>query len=132
MASTYWFLHRLLLPLLVISCAGCSGKGSQPVAMKNNLRGSAGGSVISAEDQAIENAIVSPAEKAFEPVLAALETYHQKHGCYPAALGDLVNEALLPNSPKLPPVREAFESRLEYRSLLMPDCFVMMFSYHVE
>ncbi len=125
-ASACWFVLRLSLALLVISGTGCSDDETRHVAAKSEPLRPAKDAHVSPE----EEAIVLPAETVFQPVLAALETYHRKHGHYPAALDGLVNDFLLPKVPELPPVKGALESGLEYHASLSPDFFVIMFHYN--
>jgi hypothetical protein len=122
--------------LFLIACAGCSHARSQPVTPKSEQVAPAP-KPIAPFKQATnvspeEDAIVSPAVKAFEPVIVALETYHKEHGRYPAALGEPVSDSLLAKAPELPPVTVVFESGLEYRSSPLPDFFVVIFHYRVR
>jgi hypothetical protein len=106
-------------------CSKVDGDGS-PAKSEVNL--SAAQTTVSPE----EDAIMSSAKTALQPVIAALETYHRQHGRYPAALDSLVQASLLTKSPELPPSKLAIDSGLEYRSSATPDFFVMMFHYRVE
>lgn len=145
-ASIMYNVRRCLtILLLIIPVAGCSRPAGQTIAVKPTPSTSDGAApsapapekkppapdgepVRSTEEQTI----VSAAKAALQPVISALTLYHQQHGRYPTVLDDLVRDALLAKPPELPPVKDAFESALEYRASPLPDFFVLMFHYHVN
>jgi hypothetical protein len=112
----------------MILCPGCSDVESRVLPAEPRPDSTAARASRSPE----EEAIVSSARVALQPVIEALETYHRQYGRYPAALDNLVHASLLARFPELPPAKLALDSGLEYRSSPKPDFFVLMFHYQVR